>query len=194
MQYTPNYNFDLPEENDEMETATRTALNDNFSDLDTLLKDVEDDIDDVQNDISDLNAKTGDDIPFENESPESISDKITILYNLIVPVGSVLCFTNDTNPNDIYSGTTWEKIEGKFLLGSSSDYALGSTGGSADAVVVEHSHSTGSAGQAGTGTTSYGTVRLNAEWASQTSGVTGVNGTGKNMPPYEVVNYWKRVA
>lgn len=83
MQYTPNYNFDLPEENDEMETATRTALDDNFTDLDTLLKDIEDDIDDIQDDISGLNDKTGDDIPFESGSGDSISDKITILSNLL---------------------------------------------------------------------------------------------------------------
>lgn len=194
MQYTSNYNLAKPDANDQINPLSREAYNDNFTNLDTLLKDIDNDIDDVREDISDVNAKTGDDIPFERESPESISDKITILYNLLVPVGSVLCFTNDANPNDIYQGTTWEKIEGRFLLGSSPDYALGSTGGSADAVVVEHTHAIGSAGQAGSGTTTYGTVRLNAEWASQTSGVTGVNGTGKNMPPYEVVNYWKRIA
>lgn len=81
MQHTQNYNFDLPEANDDLETATRTALDDNFTDLDTLLKDIEDDIDDIQDDISDLDAKTGDDIPFESGSADSISDKITILSN-----------------------------------------------------------------------------------------------------------------
>lgn len=209
MQYTPNYNFDLPEANDEMETATRTALDDNFTDLDTLLKDIEDDIDDVQDDISDLGAKTGADIPFENGSADSISDKITILYNLIIPVGSVLCFTNDTNPNDIYSGTTWEKIEGRFLLGSSPDYALGSTGGSANAVVVNHMHNTGLNGDAnykyianvssapntytGIQLTS-GSSKVSVKGYEVNTTSVGESGTGKNMPPYEVVNYWKRTA
>lgn len=200
MQYTPNYNFDLPEANDDLETASRISLDDNFTDLDTLLKDIEDDIDDVQDGISVLAAKTGDDIPFESGSADSISDKIAILYNLIVPIGSVLCFTNNTNPNDIYTGTTWQKIEGKFLLGSSSDYALGSTGGSADAVVVEHSH-TGlniNGNRVGSiGTASGTSNKLLSEYqtvSTITTGKEGVDGTGKNMPPYTVVNYWERIA
>ena len=147
MEYTPNYHLSKPDSNDRINPNSRNGYNDNFDTLDTTLKSVSDkananegDITDIQGDIADINAKTGDDIPFESGSADSISDKIAILYNLVVPVGSVLCFANNTNPNDIYQGTTWQKIEGKFLLGSSSDYALGSTGGSADAVVVSHAH------------------------------------------------------
>ena len=89
MQYTQNYNFDLPEENDEMETATRTALDDNFTDLDTLLKDIEDD-------ISDLGAKTGNDIPFESGSADSISDKINILSNFVGDLSNLLTTAKDS--------------------------------------------------------------------------------------------------
>lgn len=45
------------------------------------------------------------------------------------PVGAVLQMTNATNPNDVYPGTTWQKIQGAFLLGSSSGHALGTSGG-----------------------------------------------------------------
>ena len=45
------------------------------------------------------------------------------------PVGSVLQMTNATNPNDVYPGTTWQEIQGMFLLGSSSGHALGTSGG-----------------------------------------------------------------
>ena len=48
----------------------------------------------------------------------------------------------------IYGGTTWEKIEGQFLLGQSSNYAVNSTGGSATntlttANLPSHSHTVG---------------------------------------------------
>lgn len=36
---------------------------------------------------------------------------------------------SNENPATLFLGTTWEKIENKFLLGSSSTYPLGSTGG-----------------------------------------------------------------
>ena len=37
----------------------------------------------------------------------------------------------------MFLGTTWEKQEGRFLLGSSSSYALGSTGGSSNITLTE---------------------------------------------------------
>ena len=62
------------------------------------------------------------------------------------PIGSVLQMTNATNPNDVYPGTTWQEIQGMFLLGSSSSYSLGSTGGTASntlttAQLPSHNHS-----------------------------------------------------
>lgn len=40
----------------------------------------------------------------------------------------------------LYGGIEWTKIEGKFLLGSSQDHVAGSTGGSEDAYIPEHTH------------------------------------------------------
>lgn len=48
----------------------------------------------------------------------------------IFPVGAVYISTTATNPS-VYFGGTWRQIEGRFLLGQSSSYAAGSTGGSA---------------------------------------------------------------
>lgn len=52
------------------------------------------------------------------------------------PVGAVLQMTNGTNPNSIYPGTVWERIQGAFLLGSSSSHALGTTGGAETATLT----------------------------------------------------------
>lgn len=45
------------------------------------------------------------------------------------PVGAILHMATNTNPNNIYTGTTWTLIEGRFLLGSSASYGLGDEGG-----------------------------------------------------------------
>ena len=67
------------------------------------------------------------------------------------PVGAVLQMTNANDPNNEYPGTTWNKIEGKFLLGSSSSYALGTTGGAASVTLTSanlpaHTHTYDKAG------------------------------------------------
>lgn len=61
----------------------------------------------------------------------------TNLLNFIYPVGSVYLAINDVNPNTIFGGT-WEKIEDRYLLGSSSSRAAGTAGGSN---LVEHTPS-----------------------------------------------------
>ena len=89
------------------------------------------------------------------------------------------------------------KIEGRFLLGSSNNYTIGRTGGSADAVVVRHKHSF-SIGSLGTVNTGGGSDKIYT--IGHTLPITndtneeGETDSGKNMPPYLVVNIWKRTA
>lgn len=58
------------------------------------------------------------------------TDKTKVnLVNFFYPVGSIYETTdNSFDPNNTWGGT-WEKIENKFLLASSSSHAIGSTGG-----------------------------------------------------------------
>lgn len=46
------------------------------------------------------------------------------------PVGSLYFSENATSPAELYGGT-WERIEGKFIMGASDSYPAGSTGGEA---------------------------------------------------------------
>ena len=65
------------------------------------------------------------------------------LYKIRSHVGQVIMSTAlDTEAKviDIYGGTKWTKIEGRFLLGASNAYPINTTGGSADSVVVSHTH------------------------------------------------------
>lgn len=126
------------------------------------------------------------------------------IFDLVYPVGSIYMSVNNVNPQTLFSGT-WEKIEGRFLLGASNSYSLGSSGGDANAVNVKHSH-TGifwkGDGQeikrAGTGAGTLGVEMSdnaagNYNYSIATS-MEGEDGTGKNMPPYLAVNIWKRTA
>lgn len=147
------------------------------------------------------------------------------LFDLIYPVGSIYMSVNEVNPTHLFGGT-WEQIKDKFLLASGDFYSNGSTGGSADAVVVSHNHSqnahrhkaesnkflvspdnvkingtkrslpsTGSAGYIVYADSAGGiTEHEYTANTTATNNAAGVNGTGKNMPPYLVVNIWKRIA
>ena len=64
--------------------------------------------------------------------------------NLVYPVGSIYISINDTNPATLFGGE-WEQIEGRFLLGHSSDFPLktgatNTTGGNKNAIIPYHTH------------------------------------------------------
>ena len=71
-----------------------------------------------------------------NKFLDSIKQKIC---DTIYPIGAIYMSTSPTSPATLFGGT-WERIEGRFLVGAGSAYSAGSTGGSANAVVVSHSH------------------------------------------------------
>lgn len=141
------------------------------------------------------------------------SDEYSII-DVVYPIGSIYMSVNTLNPSTLFPNTIWEKIENRFLLGSGSSYSSGSTGGSKDAVVVEHNHSPSSQTSFVT-TNGVNWAFTSARQMSYTKGNyrypysnatgdaliseptttanKGVSGTDKNMPPYLVVNIWKRI-
>lgn len=112
------------------------------------------------------------------------------------PVGSIYLSASSATPGSLFGGT-WEQIKDVFLLSAGNTYHAGLTGGSADAVVVEHAHTFATlvASEVGGNYTfpatanNYSEIRQSAE-----TNTTGVSGVGKNMPPYLVVYMWKRIA
>lgn len=61
------------------------------------------------------------------------------LLNFVYPVGSIYMSVNNVSPQTLFGGT-WQKIEGRFLIAANNTYTNGTTGGSADATVVSHTH------------------------------------------------------
>lgn len=145
-----------------------------------------------------------------------VQEEITQLeqnyLNYMYPVGSVYISVGETSPAVLFGGT-WEKIEGQFLLSSSEDYALGSTGGSATksfntdnhVLTVDempaHYHEFEIVNTSGTGTMKTAAARGTGTHDEQTTQPMG-QGQGHNhsvtnqdiMPPYLTVNVWKRTA
>lgn len=93
------------------------------------------------------------------------------------PVGSLYWSSNSTNPGTLFGGT-WVQIKDKFILAAGDKYGNGTTGGSADAVVVSHTHSipalSGSASSKGLKELVTGLSRTNFGYGF---GVNSLNGT-----------------
>ena len=68
------------------------------------------------------------------------------------PIGSIYISYSSTNPSTLFGGI-WEQIQGKFLLGVSSTYTVGSTGGNTSVTSSGGSGNTGSGGGGNTGST-----------------------------------------
>lgn len=125
-------------------------------------------------------------------------------------IGDYMISDSSTSPAATYPNTVWEQIKDVFLLAAGDTYTAGSTGGSADAVVVLHDHIEYGTNTGGTDDyrmayisetgTDYGVYYEPDGATAGSKGVfvrtadAGVDGTGKNMPPYLAVYMWKRIA
>lgn len=148
-----------------------------------------------------------------------VQEALSALY----PVGSI--YTNaavSTNPATLLGFGTWSAFgAGRFMVGLDAGNAAfdtaQETGGSADAIVVSHTHSAsssvsdpghshslgfqnttidqnaGSAGLVRQGSSNTGTASTNIS-VSTSIGTTGSSATNANLPPYIVVYMWRRVS
>jgi hypothetical protein len=128
----------------------------------------------------------------------------------LYPVGSVYSSTVSTNPNTLFGFGTWVAYAaGRVMIGNGGGFSAGGTGGSADAIVVSHTHSitdpghlhsvtTGGqetqTGLIGEGGTTAGTYNTNSATTGISINSTGSSGTNANLPPYIVVYMWNRTA
>ena len=168
------------------------------------------------------------------ETANEAKIKETVL-NIFFPVGSIyMSAVSEFNPNTAWGGT-WQKIENRFLLGSSASKVVGATGGEENVVLTEaqmpsHNHGVGTIESTGsalsphtrdytddsviygafhkfqdvlskTSDASFRDEYQNIRWdfmfsRTSTGGTlwTGNTQPHNNMPPYQVVNVWKRTA
>jgi hypothetical protein len=113
------------------------------------------------------------------------------------PVGSLYISENATSPAELYGGT-WERIEGKFIMGASDTYPAGSTGGSATHTqtvdeIAPHNHYYNGYNKVGNGTP----YLSGGDSAWEQEIPTSDTGGGKPMDilnPYYSMYIWRRVA
>jgi hypothetical protein len=157
-----------------------------------------------------------------NTTQLSTTAFVTAALATIYPIGSIYSSTSSTNPNTLFGFGTWVAYgAGRVLIGQSGTglYVAGNTGGSADAVVISHTHTatvtdpghshatlSSISGQRGGDNGGVATLTAGSEkgsdnpTASATTSITvansttGVSGTNLNLPPYVVVYMWNRTA
>ena len=96
--------------------------------------------------------------------------------------------SNDSTSPASFIGGTWERVEGEFIMGASSAYPVGTTGGSAThtqttAEMPSHSHS-GSTGSAGSHSHSASTGSAGSHSHSGTTGWAGAHSHDTAMEEY----------
>ena len=149
----------------------------------------------------------------------AITAAITAVKSALFPVGAIYTAIVSTNPNTLLGFGTWSAFgAGRVMVGFDSGNALfdtaEETGGSADAIVVSHSHTatvtdTGHShstpgGVSGGGSAGYTKADQAAQAGpntnSATTGIsvsnstTGLSGINANYQPYITVYMWKRTA
>ena len=111
-----------------------------------------------------------------------------------IPSGWYLCNGSNGTPD----------LRNRFVVGAGSTYAVGNTGGSADAIVVSHTHSVSDPGHSHTigfqnhtidqnagsaGLVKQGTSNTSTETTGISISSTGASGTNANLPPYYALCY-----
>lgn len=123
------------------------------------------------------------------------------------PVGSIYMSVSSTSPATLFGGT-WERISERFLLGASSSYPAGGTGGEITHKLTQSElpnyslsvtngsnvirSKTGNSADAYVQTQSSGWGIPNWESKTVTVASGGSGEAHNNMPPYLAVNMWKR--
>ena len=143
--------------------------------------------------------------PINATNLNKIENGIADLYNAIFPIGQIVIKGDDVDYSN-WLGFTWERTAvGKVLVGydnSDTDFnTIGKTGGEKTHTLTidempSHNHSM----KCAENDTGFGSNYLTAgKMGSYTTSDNPINNAGggnahNNMPPYQVVAYWKRTA
>lgn len=124
------------------------------------------------------------------------------LIDTIFPIGIEINFANNTDPNALYQGTSWERVQGSFAFASDVNHPLGTFGGEETHTLTidempKHNHNflykVTNIGQAGNNAFLFSSQDVTTPISDKISEVGG--GQAHNiMPPYRVVNTWRRIA
>jgi len=125
------------------------------------------------------------------------------IIDLIYPVGSIYMSVNNINPTTLFGGN-WDQLKDRFLLGSGDIYTNGTIGGERlHTLTIDempgHNHEVARCGGGSiVGDNSERKIAASytdsSWWPMSTTTYTGHGIAHNNMPPYLVVNIWKRIS
>lgn len=133
---------------------------------------------------------------------DSLNGAITSLKQKMFPVGYVYISMEDTSPASLFGGQ-WLRLENRFLLGSGDLYSLGLTGGermhlltAEESGLPAHDHDLNRPWSDGSGSKAAYTQSDQRRRISVSTKVCSEKNAElphNNMPPYIVVNMWRKV-
>lgn len=191
-----------------------TDVNQDNSKIDTALYNNADAISTAETEINAINNRLDNNLPASGTvgyvlqktatgaawADLGISDNI---FDMIYPVGSIyMTYDANFNPANTFGGS-WTRIQDRFLLGAGSSYSSGSVGGAATHTLTtnempSHSHQALESNRIVNVSSGEGyTVPVGNTYGSTGRYSTTSTGGGRahnNMPPYLVVNIWRRTA
>jgi hypothetical protein len=132
--------------------------------------------------------------PFWRAGP-LISESI---LDCFFPVGFILMLYSHADPNTMYPGTTWVRIENAFLWGVDESGVIGTTGGEKTHTLTvnelpSHNHGSVYSGNA-SGTKTHAWLASGGSSMAYGTVATGGGAAHNNMPPYVQVSIWRRTA
>lgn len=118
------------------------------------------------------------------------------ILDCFFPVGFILMLYSHADPNTMYPGTTWQRIENAFLWGVDSSGAIGLTGGAKTHTLTvnelpSHSHGSVYSGNV-SGTKTHTWLASGGSNMAYGTVATGGGAAHNNMPPYVQVSIWRR--
>ena len=128
------------------------------------------------------------------------------IIDIIYPIGCIYMSFNAIDPSTLYSGTEWERIKGKFLVGVDEDDTdiniSAIEGGEKEHLLLESEMPVHNHQQYVTANTGGPSIRC--DYSSDARGIlypqgcntgnAGGNQAHNNMPPYIAVYMWKRIS
>jgi hypothetical protein len=77
----------------------------------------------------------------DNSTKIATTQFVQTALQLLYPIGAIYSSTSATNPGTSFGFGTWVAFgAGRVMIGNGGGYTAGATGGSADAIVVSHTH------------------------------------------------------
>ena len=118
------------------------------------------------------------------------------ILDCFMPVGYILLLYSHADPNTMYPGTTWERIQNAFLWAVDGSGTIGQTGGAKEVTLTAeqipaHNHG-GTYTNAGSATKTHAWLTANGSAMAFDTVSVGGGKAHNNMPPYVQVSVWRR--